>query len=372
MEQSLAAIVLTAPADIPPDVKPRISRRIVDAAIITTSLVIVIAAIYLAQSVLLPILLSIFIAILAAAPLRWLKKRHIPPGISVTLVVLGIVLIISAFLFLIAISVRSITDAIPEYQNRFQGQLAQVKVMLEGHGVHGTDKLFQNLITPEAAAGFTVGFLSSVASAFSSIVLILLTVIFILLEASSFPIKLRAAIGDPHAAFPKFTVFANDIKRVVIIQTLISLSTGILMGIWLAILGVDFTIMLGLLTFLFNFVPNIGSIIAAVPAIALTFIQFGIGRALLAGLGFIAVGTLVGNVLQPRLMGQNLGLSSLVVFLSVIIWGSLLGAVGMMLCVPFTLAVKFALESSPRTKWIALLLERVPAPAKSPDPAGKG
>ncbi|MGE5315395.1 MAG: AI-2E family transporter [Acidobacteriota bacterium] len=365
MEQSLATVVLRAPAEVLPEVKPRISRRLFDSILLTAAFVIIVAGIHLAQSALVPILLSIFIAVLAAAPLRWLKKKHIPSGISVVLVALAVVLVISLFLFLIALSVRSITDALPEYQHRFQGQMAQVKTMLEHQGIQGTDKLFQNLITPEAAAGFAVGFLSSVAAAFSSIVLILLTVIFILLEASSFPVKLRAAIGDPLAAFPKFAIFANDIKRVVVIQTVISLSTGILMGIWLTILGVDFTIMLGLLTFLFNFIPNIGSIIAAVPAILVTFIQFGIGRALLAALGFIAVGTLVGNVLQPRLMGQKLGLSSLVVFLSVLFWGSLLGPIGMMLCVPFTLAVKFALESSPRTKWMALLLERVPVRPKA-------
>jgi AI-2 transport protein TqsA len=366
------AVALPPPVDIPQDVKPRPSRRIFESSVIAASLVIIIAGIHLAQSVLVPFLLSAFIAVLATAPLQWLRKKHVPPGVSVIMVFMGIVLIIAVFLFLIVISVRSITDALPEYQIRFQGQIALAKTVLASHGIKGADKIFQNLITPEAAAGFVVGFLSSVASAFSSIVLIILTVIFILFEASSFPIKLRAALGDPHAAFPKFTIFANDLKRVVVIQTVISLSTGIIMAIWLTILGVDFTILLGLFTFLFNFVPNIGSIMAAVPAIIITFIQFGTGRALLAGLGFVAVGTLVGNVLQPRLMGQNLGLSNLVVFLSVIFWGSLLGAIGMMLCVPFTLAMKFALESSDRTKWIAVLLERVPAVPRPTAVVGRG
>jgi predicted PurR-regulated permease PerM len=343
--------------------KPRGSRRIFESAVIAASIVIIIAGINLAQSELLPFLLSAFIAVLATGPLHWLKKKHVPSGISIFIVVAGIFIILSVFIFLIVMSVRSITDAMPEYQTRFQDQITQAKAVLASHGIKGSDKIFQNLITPEAAAGYIVGFLSSMASAFSSIVLIMLTIIFILLEASSFPVKLRAAIGDSHAAFPKFTKFANDLKRVVVIQTVISLSTGIIMGLWLTILGVDFTILLSLLTFLFNFVPNIGSVIAAVPAIIITFVQFGIGRALLAALGFIVVGTIVGNFLQPRLMGQNLGLSSLAVFLSVIFWGSLLGVIGMMLCVPFTLAVKFALESSERTRWIAVLLERTPPAA---------
>lgn len=332
--------------------------RMYESVVITASIVIIIAGINLAQSQLLPFLLSAFIAVLATGPLHWLRKKNVPEGVSVFIVVLGIALVIALFIFLTYISVRSITEAVPEYQTRFQGQLAQAKNVLASHGIKGGDKIFQNLVTPEAAAGYITGFLSNVASAFSSIVLIMLTIIFILLESSSFSVKLRVALGDSHAAFPKFTKFATDLKHVVVIQTAISLGTGIIMGIWLTILGVDFSVLLGLLTFMFNFVPNIGSIIAAVPAIIITFIQFGVGRALLAGLGFITVGTIVGNFLQPRLMGQHLGLSSLVVFLSVIFWGSLLGVIGMMLCVPFTLAVKFALESSDRTKWIAVLLER--------------
>jgi AI-2 transport protein TqsA len=336
----------------------RAPKPVFESVVMVAAIVVVIAGITLAQSVLLPFLLSAFLAVLATAPMRWLKKKHVPSGISVFLVVVAMVVVLALFIFLVIISVRSITDALPEYQIRFQGQIVQARELLRSYGIKGSDKIFQNLVTPETAAGWITGSLSGMASAFSNIVLIILTVTFILLEESSFPGKLRAAIGDSHAVFPKFVIFANDLKRVVVIQTLISLSTGIIMGIWLAVLGVDFSILLGLLTFLFNFVPNIGSIIAAVPAILITFLQFGAGRALLAGLGFIVVGTFVGNFIQPRLMGHHLGLSNLVVFLSVMLWGSLLGVIGMMLCVPFTLAVKFALESSERTKWIAVLLER--------------
>lgn len=350
------------------------SGRVTESIVIAAALVIVIAGIHLAQSALLPFLLSAFIAVIASAPLRWLKRHGVPQGLSVFLVIVAILVILGVFIFLIVISVRSITEALPEYQSRFQEQLTQAKSLLASHGVKGTDRVFQNLITPDAAAGFIVGFLSGVASAFSNIVLIILTIIFILLEESTFPTKLRAALGDSHAVFPKFSKFANDLKRVVVIQAMISLSTGIIMGLWLWVLGVDFPVLLGLITFLFNFVPNIGSIIAAAPAIVIAFIRFGFGRALLAALGFFATGSIVGNFLQPRLMGQNLGLSNLVVFLSVIFWGSLLGVIGMMLCVPFTLAVKFALEGSDQTKWIALLLERTPRMpvAAKPNPASAG
>jgi len=197
----------------------------------------------------------------------------------------------------------------------------------------------------------------------SNIVLILLTVTFIMLEASSFPVKLRAVLGDPEAVFPQFSRFVETMKRYMVIQTGISLVTGILVGGWLAILGVDFPIIWGLMAFLLNFIPNLGSIIAAIPAVLLALIQLGIGRAALAAAGYVLVNFVIGNVLQPRLLGRGLGLSTLVVFLSLIFWGSLLGLVGMVLSIPITMAFKIAFESNESTRWIAVVLGPELSPA---------
>ena len=210
----------------------------------------------------------------------------------------------------------------------------------------------------------TARLLAELGSALSNIVLILLTVAFILFEASSFPVKLRAVLGDPQQVFPQFTRFVGDIERYMAIKTLISLATGILIGIWLAILGVDFPVLWGFLAFLLNYVPSVGSTIAAVPAVLLAFIQLGIGRAAMAASGFMAVNFILDNVIETRLMGRRLGLSTLVVFLSLIFWGSLLGPVGMVLCIPLTMTLKFACENNKSTRWIAVLLAPE-APAES-------
>jgi predicted PurR-regulated permease PerM len=195
----------------------------------------------------------------------------------------------------------------------------------------------------------------------SNIVLILLTVTFILLEASSFPVKLRAILGDPQAAFPHFSRFVDTMKRYMFFQTAISLTTGVLIGIWLAIIGVDFPVLWGLLAFLLNYIPNLGAILAAVPAILLAFIQLGMGHAVLAAAGYIVINFILGNVIQPRLMGRGLGLSTLVVFLSLVFWGSLLGLVGMVLSIPITMTFKIAFERNESTGWIAVLLGPEPS-----------
>jgi predicted PurR-regulated permease PerM len=141
-----------------------------------------------------------------------------------------------------------------------------------------------------------------------------------------------------------------------IIKTIISLIAGGIIGLWLYILGVDYPVLWGFLAFLLHYVPNMGILIASIPAVLLAFLQLGIGPASLVAAGYLAVGFTFGNVVEPRLMGRKLGLSTLVVFLSLMFWGSMLGPIGVILCVPLTMSLKFAFESSKGAQWIAVLL----------------
>jgi len=140
------------------------------------------------------------------------------------------------------------------------------------------------------------------------------------------------------------------------IKTMISLATGLIIGFVLWLMGVDFFVLWALLAFLLNYIPNIGSIIAAVPAVILTFLQLGfVPAGFVIGL-FVAVNMVMGSVIEPKFMGRSLGLSTLIVFLSLIFWGWLLGMVGMLLSVPLTMIFKIALENSHDGRWFAILL----------------
>ena len=126
--------------------------------------------------------------------------------------------------------------------------------------------------------------------------------------------------------------------------------------VWWYILDVDFPVLWGFLAFLLNYVPTFGSAVASIPACAFALLQHVLWSAVLAALGFMVTNFVVDNGIENRLMGQRLGLSTLVVFLSLIFWGSLLGPVGAVLCIPLTVTLKFALESSESTRWVAVLL----------------
>jgi AI-2 transport protein TqsA len=323
--------------------------------ITVASLVIIIYGINQAQSVVALLLLSVFLALLGTPPVLLLKRKHVPSFVAVMIVLAGMIILLLIIGGVLGVSLSTFSDALPFYQKRMHEQLLALRVFLAGKGIVITEKALFEYFNPGAVMSLTAGFLTAIDIA-PKILLVLLTVTFILLEASSFPHKLRSILGDPERVFPQYTKFVDDIRRYMVIKTIISLIAGGIIGSWLFILGVDYPILWGFLAFLLHYVPNMGIIIAAIPAVLLAFLQLGIGPAALVAASYIAVGFILGNVVEPRLMGRKLGLSTMVVFLSLMFWGSLLGPIGVILCVPLTMSLKFAFESSKGARWIAILL----------------
>jgi len=349
------------------------SHRGTRVLIIIAALVIIIGGIYQAQSVLVMFLVSIFLAVIGTPPVLWLEHKRIPSVVAVLIVLGGMITLLLITGAVVGASLNRFSEALPFYQTRIHEEVSLFKAMLAKKGIGMTDKVLLAYLNPVKVMSLTAGMVGGVGLALSNIVLILLTVTFILLEASSFPVKLRAVLGHPQRTFPRFTRFVYDIKRFMIIKTLISLAAGFLVWAWLVILGVEFPALWGFLAFLLHYVPNLGFIIAAVPAVLLALIQLGPGRAALVAAGYLTVNFILGNLVEPRLMGRSLGMSTLVVFLSLIVWGSLLGPIGVVLCIPFTMTLKFTCESSEETRWIGVLLGREPSTESIPsalDPAG--
>jgi len=197
----------------------------------------------------------------------------------------------------------------------------------------------------------------------SNAVLIMFTVLFMLLEAWSFPAKMGAMRGERGASIlGQIEQVIASTKHYTIVKALTSAATGILVGVGLALVGLDFAALWGFLAFVLNFVPNIGSIIAAVPAVLLSLVQLSPTATLIVIAIYIGVNSVIGNVIEPRIMGRQVGLSTLVVFLSLVFWGWLLGPVGMLLSVPLTIVIKFAAQASEETRWLAVMLGPEPIP----------
>jgi predicted PurR-regulated permease PerM len=198
----------------------------------------------------------------------------------------------------------------------------------------------------------------------TSVTLVLILTIFILIEANGFPAKIRAALRLPDLDLGRFTKIADEVQRYLAMKTVISLATGLLAGVWVWVLGLDFPIFWGMIAFLLNYVPNVGSIIAAVPPILLALVQLGPKGAALTAAGYLVVNMVLGNMIEPNLMGRRLGLSPLVVMLSLVFWGWAWGAIGMLLSVPLTMIIRIMLENTEDQRWIAVLLGPTPSEIK--------
>jgi predicted PurR-regulated permease PerM len=334
--------------------------------IIAATFVIIVWGINEAQSVVVLFLVSVFLAIIARVPVAWMERKRVPAVLAVLIVVAALVALLLSIGAVVGASLNSFSNALPFYQIRFHDMVISLRELLARKGIAITDEALLGYVNPGAVMNLTASLFTALSSVLSHILLILFTVIFILLESSSFPAKLRSVLDDPKAAFPQFTTFVNDIKRYVVIKTLINLIAATLIAVWLAILGVDFPVLWGFLAFLLNFVPSVGSVVAAVPAVLLALIQLGGGSAVLAAAGYLVIGTTLGNIVEPRIMGRRLGLSTLVVFVSLICWGNLLGVIGALLCVPLTMTLKLACEASESTRWMAVLLGPEIPPVRIP------
>jgi AI-2 transport protein TqsA len=321
-------------------------------------LLIILAWMRYAQDLIVPFLLALFLAAIAATPVNWLKNKGLPVPLAVMLVLLTSIATGIFVALVLGSSVDEFSQSLPTYQARLKELSGGIVNWLSGHGIQTPEtKALLNIIDPGKAMGFANSLISSLGGVFGNTFLILFTVLFMLMEAWSFPQKINAIYGNRgDEVLNNVGDVIKSTRQYLSIKTLMSLATGILVGSGTALIGLDFPILWGFLAFALNFIPNIGSIIAAVPAVLLSMVQLGSTATLGVILVYLTANIVIGNIVEPRYMGEKVGLSTLVVFLSLVFWGWLFGLVGMLLSVPLTMTVKFASLASDDARWLGILL----------------
>lgn len=324
--------------------------------LVTAALFVVLAGIKTAATLLVPFLLSAFIAIICNPVVTKAAQYRIPKPIAVVFVIVIFLSIALSLAGLVGNSLTELSQLLPEYRAQLKEEFVWLTTQLDKYNIKVSSDLLIEYFDPGAAMGLAANMLSGLGGVMANLFLIIITVIFMLFEASSVPRKLHLAMDDPEARLKQIDEFLASVNNYLAIKTLVSIATGVCVSVMLWALGLDFFLLWGVLAFLLNYIPNIGSIIAAVPAMSLAVLQLGPVTAGFIGLGYLTINTVMGNVVEPRYLGRGLGLSTLVVFLSLIFWGWLLGTVGMLLSVPLTMIIKIALESSSEGRWFAVLL----------------
>ena len=339
------------------------------------SFVIVVAGLREGVSILLPFALALFLAVMSMPLMFWLQLRRVPAPLAIVLTMLVIGVVFGALIMLGTQAVADFQDQLPGYRARVRALYASwvtgwVAGLSAQIGIQLDQYLTFELIDPGVLVDLFGRTAARVAGFLTNTALVLLIMAFILGEAMVFPFKFRAIVGPREGERRRATkMVPNDRRRMTKIvrevqeylgiKTLMSLTTGLLIGLLAWVAGLDFPILLGLIGFVLNYIPTVGSILAAVPALLLSVVQFGsLGNFTLVVVGYGAINILFGNILEPNLMGRRLGLSTLVVILSLLFWAWVWGPVGALLAVPLTMVVKIMLENTEDLRWVAILLDK--------------
>jgi predicted PurR-regulated permease PerM len=319
-------------------------------------LFVVVAGLRESSGIFLPLLSGMFITVVSIPVMILLERVKVPRVVAIVLTVLLDITVLAGVVALVAGSLSGFNEALPRYQTAI-GQLAQSTVAFLGaHGIPISAGDLTSIGDPGWIMTLVADLFRELTSIVSSIVLVMLLVVFMLFEIAPGAGKLRVLLGGPHADLHQLAEAAGQLQRYLVVKTYLSAITGTLCGIWLAIVGVDFPLLWGLLTFLLNYVPSVGAAIAMIPPVLVALLTLGPGAAAAAAIGFLVVNFVIGNFFEPRMMGVALGLSTLVVFVSMLFWGWLWGPLGALFAVPLTMLLRSALALSEETRWLAVML----------------
>ncbi len=322
----------------------------------SAGIIIIVAGLQAGAPFLVPLVLAIFLTIINLPVLGWLRGHGVPAPIAVALVVMLTFGLVMALVWVGTVSLSEIRLLLPSYVERIRAIERGILAPFVARGIEFPRGIYAGFVEPERLIALASGFLLQAAGLVSAAFVVLLYTIFMLSEAAGFPTKVRAAIGRTDADLSAFASAIHDVQRYLAIKTAISLATGTVVGLWLWGVGVDFPLFWGTLAFLLNYIPNVGSILAAIPGVLVALLQLGMAGAGAAAIGYLLVNVLFGNILEPHVMGRGFGLSTLMVIIALVFWGWLWGPVGMLLSVPLTVAVRIALEHTPDLRWLAILV----------------
>ena len=333
--------------------KPIITLNGLKIVIMLGMLVIILSGIRFAADIIVPFILALFIAVVLNPVVQRMVKLRIPRVFAVSLLIVIIVMLMVLLLAYLGTSLNELARTLPQYRSSLVIPLKNLEPWLQRAGIGVSVDELVKYIDPNAAMTLVTNLLAQLSNAMSSIFLLLLTVVFMLLEVPQLPNKLKQMMSRPIEGMAAIQRAIHSVSHYLVLKTAISIVTGLVAWGMLAALDVRFAFVWGLLAFALNYIPNIGSVLAA---IAQVLVFSGLYDALVVLAGYLVINLVFGNILEPRIMGRGLGLSTLVVFLSLIFWGWLLGPVGMLLSVPLTIIVKIALEQTNGGQSIAVLL----------------
>lgn len=320
--------------------------------------VVIVAGLKLASQVVAMILMSLFLSSIFLAIYKFLLRFKIPKIGAYGIIFLIIFCIFMLFFYIFSTSLSSFIANLPQYENSLKTTIFMLLEKLHDYDIYIEKEQILEAINFGALFRVSTDMIGNVGSILSKTFLVFIAVAFILSESDNFLKKFEKIFGQGSQKMRDFRKFSDSIQRYFIIKTFTSLITGLLIFLMLSFYKIEYPLLWGVVGFLFNFVPFFGSIVASVPGIIFALFKGDLTIFLSVSLLYLAINVTISNIVEPKIMGDGLGLSVSLIFFSLIFWGYILGVAGMFLAVPITMTIKMASDSMKSTKWLGLILSK--------------
>lgn len=340
---------------------PESSSKAARFLIVAAAFVIVVGGCKLAASLITPVLLAAFLAIIFAPLLLKLRAWRIPLLIALPLLAVPVVIGLLLFGMLLQSSFSSLQENVGLYEQRLAERKHELVDLLHRVGLDVSNDVSFGEFDPRQTRQWATQAVAIFSGLVTNAFLVFILLLIMLLEATILADKYATLDEASKPSIERARRILTNVRQYLVLKTWISLFTGVAVYLMLLVIGVDFPLLWGTLAFLLNYIPNFGSVLAAIPPVVLSLIMDGGGTAIGVAIGYIVINAVVGNVIEPMWMGKGVGLSPLVVLLSLLFWGWVLGPIGTVLSVPLTMTLKIVLESDPSTERIANLLGAIKA-----------
>ncbi|HPV00114.1 MAG TPA: AI-2E family transporter [Candidatus Cloacimonas acidaminovorans] len=320
------------------------------------------------KSIFIPLIFSIFLLFLFAPLINYLKKHKVPMVLILLITLVIIAVFLGLVILLIYAASNSLINGLPRYEDKFNELISKGTEYLQNLASNWNINT-ENISITNIAQIISSGFISipqfisntvnTLVSIIQNIFLIIFFLIFLLLEIEKLPLRLRKATSklSKEQTLDILQNIEKQIQNYLTIRTLVNLSAALLCMLWMLIFGVDFILVCGILLFVLDFIPDVGSVISSAIPILIYLLQSGFSFLwLIFALLIVATQMLIGNIIEPKLQGVQLNLTPIMVLVSLIFWGWLWGIVGMLICVPLTSAINIILKQVAPNNFISTLI----------------
>lgn len=339
------------------------SDRIVKIAAGVILIVIFIFILKELQTILLPFFVAVIIAFLFEPFYKWMRIKRIPGFLAIIIIIIILLILANVMSLFVFTSINSFQAEVPAYQLKFTNLYNSTVSAIE------SNEYFRQYLKPKMDipdllsginfAGVLENLVGGTVAIFGNFVLIMIYVVFLLSEIGSLRKRLRMAYSIERARKVADIIddVFEDVKKFIVRKTLINFSHAVLVYIVLIIFGVDFAIVWAFLTFFMAFIPNIGAILATILPFLSALIQYeSFATPFVLLIVLTVIGFLMGNILEPKIFGNSLNLSPILILLALIFWGYVWGIVGMLLSVPILSMIKIILSKFESTAPVAILM----------------